>query len=106
MHLEQTVAVKKAWFPFNLILWVFFIINHKGPYHEVAMINPFTLNILTIGDNLITEKMYKHEQCHIDQVKKLGRLKFILTYLFYCVKFGYRNNPYEVEAREFAEKTR
>lgn len=93
------IKVNKAYFPFNFILWIFFIIRHKEAYHEVAMIDPFRLKIISIGDNLIPEKMHKHEACHIEQVKKEGRLKFIIKYLFYNIKYGYQNNPYEVEAR-------
>lgn len=104
MQREQLVVVKKARFPFNLILWLFFIKNHKGAYHEVAMVNPFTSNIITIGDNLITQDMYKHELCHVEQIKREGRLKFIFKYLYYNIKYGYINNPYEVEAREYASK--
>lgn len=100
MAQNNLYAVKKAYFPFNLILWIFFIIDHKAAYHEVAMIDPFFLNIITIGDNLIDEKMYKHEKCHIEQVKREGRIKFLFKYLYYNIKYGYENNPFEVEARQ------
>lgn len=104
MQKEQLIAVKKAVFPFNAILWLFFIENHKGAYHEVAMVNPFTSNIITIGDNLISMEMYKHEKCHVEQIQREGRFKFICKYLYYNIRYGYRNNLYEVEAREVASK--
>lgn len=97
---NNMVAVKKAYFPYNIILWIFFIVRHKAAYHEVAMIDPFFLNIITIGDNFIKESMYKHEACHIAQVKREGRLKFICKYLYYNIKYGYKNNPYELEAKK------
>lgn len=104
MQKEQLVAVKKAYFPYSLILWVF----KKTMCSKdsiVAMIDPIFLNILTIGDNnLIPIKLYKHEQVHIEQVKREGRFKFICKYLYYNIKYGYKNNPYEVEAREVASK--
>lgn len=90
--------VKKAYFPYNLILWIFKK-TMCSPNSKVAMIDPFFLKILTIGDPYITAKHYNHEACHIKQVKKEGRLKFIIKYLFYNIKYGYKNNPYEVEAR-------
>ena len=68
------------------------------------MIDPFLLNILTIGDDLISESMYKHELCHIEQIKRDGRLKFICKYLYYNIKYGYDKNPYEIEARQVATK--
>ena len=133
----QYVKVKKAYFPYNLILWVFkqtviwsetkkaqdepsakreqpnrfirwlrlFFINkevYKNKNIRVAMIDPFSLKILTIGDPYITTKHYNHEACHIEQVKKEGRLKFIIKYLFYNIKYGYQNNPYEIEANREA----
>lgn len=90
--------VKKAYFPFNLILWVFKKTMCK-PESKVAMIDPFFLNILTIGKPYeLTESHYRHEACHIEQVKRDGRIKFICKYLWFNIKYGYRNNPYELEA--------
>ena len=136
-NLANKHEIKKAYFPFNIILWVFkqtviwseikkaqdepsakreqpnrfirwlrlFFIN-KEVYKnisvnvKVAMIDPLLLQILTIGKPYeLSESHYNHEACHIEQVKKEGRLKFIIKYLFYNIKYGYQNNPYEVEAR-------
>lgn len=94
--------VKRAYFPFNIILWVF----KKTmciPTSKVAMIDPVFLNILTIGEPYITDIHYKHEYCHIKQVRREGRLKFIIKYLYYNIKYGYRNNPYETEANREAQ---
>lgn len=96
-------AIKKAYFPYNLILWIFKKTMCSAD-SKVAMIDPIFLNILTIGDNnLIPATLYKHEQTHIQQVKKYGRIKFIFKYLYYNIKYGYYNNPFEVEARKEAE---
>lgn len=93
-------AVKKAYFPFNFILWVFKKTMCE-PNSKVAMIDPFFLNILTIGKPyMLTEKHYNHEAYHIEQVKRDGRLKFVIKYLYYNLRYGYHNNPYEVEARK------
>lgn len=97
----QYVKVKKAYFPFNLILWVFKK-TMCSPTSKVAMIDPIFLNILTIGGPYISETHYKHEYCHIKQVRREGRLKFIIKYLYYNIKYGYNNNPYEVEANREA----
>lgn len=90
--------IKKAYFPFNIILWVFKK-TMCSPASKVAMIDPIFLNILTIGEPYISETHYKHEHCHIKQVRREGRLKFIIKYLYYNIKYGYKNNPYEIEAR-------
>lgn len=96
----QYVKVKKAYFPYNLILWIFKK-TMCSPNSKVAMIDPVFLNILTIGKPYqLSSSHYRHEERHIEQVKREGRLKFICKYLFYNIKYGYDNNPYEVEARE------
>lgn len=93
------IQVKKAYLPYNIILWIFKkIMCNKDS--QVAMIDPFFLNILTLGSTNISESLYKHESCHIMQVQRDGRLKFICKYLYYNIKYGYYNNPYEIEARK------
>ena len=102
----MTYKVKKATCLFRFILFIFEKIECKGREScYVAMINPFTLNILTTKqDLLIGEKIYKHECKHIEQVKRDGRLKFLVKYLWWNITKGYKNNPYEVEAREAENK--
>ncbi len=93
--------VYKAYFPFNLILWIFYkVMCKKGS--KVAMIDPFKLRVMTIGEPYISKHLYAHEVCHIEQVKRDGRFKFICKYLWYNIRYGYRSNPYEVSARRAA----
>ena len=40
----------------------------------------------------------KHEWVHIEQIQRLGVIKFYVTYLLYSFRLGYENNPYEIEA--------
>ena len=92
-----TIMVKKPYFPYNLILMVFRKVTKAD---KVAMIDPLFLNILAYPKPYeITEATHAHEQAHIAQVKKDGRLKFIFKYLWYSIRYGYDKNPYEVEAR-------
>lgn len=44
-------------------------------------------------------KWQRHEDKHKEQWRRNGYFKFALKYLWYQIKFGYQNNPYEVEAR-------
>jgi len=44
------------------------------------------------------EQLFKHEYIHIEQVRKLGWLKFYFLYLVESAKNGYEENKYEVEA--------
>lgn len=66
------------------------------------MIDPFKLRVMTIGEPYISKRLYTHEVCHIEQVKKEGRFKFICKYLWYNIRYGYHSNPYEVSARRAA----
>ena len=45
-----------------------------------------------------------HEVVHVEQIEKLGRIRFYLTYLWELLRHGYRNNKFEVEARKRSGK--
>jgi hypothetical protein len=47
-------------------------------------------------------RLLRHEQAHVEQFEREG-WAFYAKYLWYNLRFGYRNNPYEIEARA-AEK--
>lgn len=40
----------------------------------------------------------EHERVHYEQMEREGTIWWHLKYLVFLLKFGYRNNPYEVEA--------
>jgi len=46
-----------------------------------------------------------HEEVHMDQYKRYTWIGFILLYTFYSIKYGYWNNPLEIEAREKTQET-
>lgn len=41
-----------------------------------------------------------HESVHLDQIRRLGAVRFTLVYLWQLARFGYERHPLEVEARE------
>ena len=49
-------------------------------------------------------RVMTHEARHIFQIKRDGYLKFTVKYLYYLARYGYRNNPYEVDARQIANE--
>ncbi len=51
-------------------------------------------------DFLNNTQWFCHEIAHILQWQKEGKVKFVLEYLFYSIKFGYFQNPFEIEARK------
>lgn len=48
----------------------------------------------------INERLIRHEVCHVQQWHRLGPLRFISSYLWQSLLHGYRNNKFEIEARE------
>lgn len=42
----------------------------------------------------------RHEVKHVLQYRKEGYLIFLIKYLWYSIRFGYYDNPFEKEARE------
>lgn len=53
----------------------------------------------TVAESEVGEQWHVHEDAHKMQWRTEGRIKFLCKYLFYQLKYGYENNPYEVEAR-------
>lgn len=43
-----------------------------------------------------------HELTHWEQASRYGALAFYIVYLFYSIRYGYNDNPLEIEARERA----
>jgi hypothetical protein len=41
-----------------------------------------------------------HEQVHLDQLARLGPVRFAALYLWLLIRHGYERHPMEVEARE------
>ena len=39
-----------------------------------------------------------HEMVHIEQIERDGAVRFTVKYLWWLAIYGYRNNPYEIEA--------
>lgn len=73
---------------------------------KVAMVIGKTIHLYNTSteDFLNNQRWLKHELAHIEQYKKHGLLKFLFLYLWYSMKYGYYNNPFEVEARKAEEK--
>ena len=50
------------------------------------------------------EHLRKHEEAHIMQMERDGKLKYLVKYNWYWLTKGYKNNPYEIEARRIARQ--
>ena len=43
---------------------------------------------------------HRHEDKHKEQYARMGIAKFLVTYIYYHLRYGYANNPLENEARQ------
>lgn len=58
---------------------------------------PFGIYIL--AERIDEPSLVKHEQMHWAQYQRMGAVKFYVTYLWQVLRYGYRNAPMEIEAR-------
>lgn len=77
----------------GLISWFLYKFN----YGAITM--PWK-TIYVRKDLLNEKKLIEHELVHVDQINKTGALKWLIIYFYYQFKYGYKNNPYEIEARK------
>jgi Domain of unknown function (DUF4157) len=70
--------------------------------NQVAMVIGKTIHLhnTSKADFLQDQRWLKHELAHIEQYQKNGIAKFLVLYLWYSIKYGYYNNPFEAEARQ------
>ena len=55
--------------------------------------------IYLLPSHLNDAGLIAHEKVHVEQIVRLGPFKFTFLYLWYNLKYGYWDNPLEVEAR-------
>lgn len=70
-------------------------------YGYVGITMPW-LSIYVLEDWINDRQLRRHELVHIAQMRREGPVLMCIKYLYYNIKVGYRNNPYEVEARRIA----
>lgn len=52
----------------------------------------------------VSEQLFRHELQHVYQVEDIGWLKFYVKYLWFSLRYGYKKNPYEIEAYDAQEQ--
>jgi hypothetical protein len=50
-------------------------------------------------ENEVSPKWRKHEETHKAQFSRLGWVNFIFQYCIESIRHGYKNNKFEIEAR-------
>lgn len=77
----------------GLISWFLYKFNYGG----ITM--PWK-TIYIRKDLINEEKLINHEIVHVDQIDRLGWFNWLLKYFYYQIRYGYKNNPLEIEARK------
>ena len=57
------------------------------------------LGVYILAERLGEDRLRRHEMAHWAQYQRMGAIRFYVTYLWFNLRYGYRNNPMEVEAR-------
>lgn len=57
------------------------------------------LGIYILAERIHSLRLIRHEQAHWAQYERMGAVKFYAVYLWYTLRYGYYNNPLEIEAR-------
>jgi hypothetical protein len=52
---------------------------------------------------LSNQELLRHEVAHVFQWKKYGWFRFPCLYVWYSIKHGYYQNPFEIEARNMEQ---
>ena len=47
----------------------------------------------------LRQPLIRHERKHLEQMQRDGKLVYLIKYGFWLLRYGYKMNPYEVEAR-------
>ena len=55
--------------------------------------------IYCVAQCLNDAELAAHEQVHWQQYERMGFWRYYATYLWYQMRYGYANNPMEIEAR-------
>lgn len=79
-------------------------IEETGNDKTVARYSPEKGQLSLLPNIVAHIELLLHELAHHLQSSQLGSAEFLRTYDKYTEEFGYQNNPYEVEAREFETK--
>jgi hypothetical protein len=67
--------------------------------HAITIPAPFGWSRVYLLPHVFdNETTRRHERVHLEQIERDGVIKFSVQYLYWCLRYGYRLNPYEIEA--------
>lgn len=70
------------------LLRYFGIVAITMPWRRVYILPEWTWN----------SALHRHEMVHLRQIDRDGSILFSVRYLYWLARYGYRANPYEIEA--------
>jgi len=79
--------------PYLIILWMN-LWGFKGlatPWYKIYYID---------AKSFMNGRLRKHEEMHIRQMRRDGVILYMIKYNWFWMTVGYKNNPYEIEARK------
>jgi hypothetical protein len=75
--------------------WLAWILN-RGGFRAITL-PPF--GVYAVQGYEQNERLARHEAVHWAQAERMGFIKFYFLYIWYSFRYGYKNNPMEIEAR-------
>lgn len=84
--------------------WIakFVLFLNRSRWDECAITLGQT-SYFSCGEKDVDEAWHRHEDEHKKQWKRDGLIWFTIRYLWWSLRYGYENNPYEVAARDAAD---
>ena len=56
--------------------------------------------VYVLPERIEDSGLIRHELIHVEQIQRLGAWRWTWQYLWGLLRYGYRDNPLEAEARE------
>jgi hypothetical protein len=91
--------------PHDIVLkeksWIAKLAARKMKADCVALVLGKTIHLYNISPEIFVKSpsLVKHELKHVEQYQRMGFFTFLLVYGYYSLRYGYYNNPLEIEAR-------
>lgn len=82
--------------------WVARLASWKLKTRQCAIVLGRTIFLYGFDKNALIQDQHllRHEVCHVLQWQRMGYLYFLVCYLGWSIRFGYYQNPLEIEARQ------
>lgn len=75
--------------------WLWMIFLRRYDFWAIPM--PWRV-VHVVPEKLGNQVLIQHERVHYEQMEREGLIRWHIKYFLYLFKFGYRGNPYEIEA--------